>query len=96
MKIRKTRGEDLNRITGIYAYARSFMSEHGNPNQWGPTNWPPEELIKKDIEKGLSFVCENESGTEISLVSHDVGRFMLKKTIIQGLLLRRSEINQYI
>ena len=44
----------------IYAFARAFMAEHGNPNQWGPTNWPPEELIRRDIREGRSYVCLNE------------------------------------
>ncbi|MCR4892568.1 MAG: GNAT family N-acetyltransferase [Lachnospiraceae bacterium] len=57
MEIRKTRVEDIERVMEIYAYARSFMAEHGNPNQWGPTNWPPEQLIRQDIEKGDSYVC---------------------------------------
>ena len=45
----------------IYAFARAFMAEHGNPNQWGPTNWPPEELIRRDIREGRSYVCLNDS-----------------------------------
>ena len=44
----------------IYAHARRFMAEHGNPNQWGPTNWPPEDLIRRDIAAGNSYVCLNE------------------------------------
>ncbi|MBQ7614736.1 MAG: hypothetical protein IJU77_06785 [Butyrivibrio sp.] len=35
MKIRKTTDKDLKRVMEIYAYARKFMAEHGNPNQWG-------------------------------------------------------------
>ena len=62
MKIRKTIEQDLNRVMDIYAYARKFMAEHGNPNQWGKRNWPPEELIRADIEKGYSYVCENAQG----------------------------------
>ena len=27
--------EDFTSIMSIYAYARSFMQETGNPNQWG-------------------------------------------------------------
>ncbi|MDE7231725.1 MAG: hypothetical protein K2N37_01415 [Lachnospiraceae bacterium] len=41
----------------IYEYARHFMAEHGNPNQWGPTNWPPEALIHADIAAQSSYVC---------------------------------------
>ncbi len=44
----------------IYARARVFMAEHGNPDQWGPTNWPPEALIREDIEQGNSYVCIHE------------------------------------
>ena len=35
MKIRKSVMQDLGRIMEIYASARAFMAEHGNPNQWG-------------------------------------------------------------
>ena len=50
------------RIMELYALARSFMVRHGNPNQWGPTNWPPERLIREDIESGSSYVCVNDAG----------------------------------
>ena len=60
MQIRKSHTEDLPRMMEIYAYARQFMAEHGNPNQWGPTNWPPEELIRADIAAGKSYVCIHE------------------------------------
>ena len=60
MEIRKTRLEDLNTVMVLYAHARAFMAEHGNPNQWGPTCWPPEELIRQDIARGKSYVCLSE------------------------------------
>lgn len=62
MQIRKTTESDIDRVMSIYARARRFMAEHGNPNQWGPTNWPPEALIRKDISEGHSYVCENAEG----------------------------------
>ena len=61
MRIRKSSGQDLNRIMEIYGLARQFMADHGNPNQWGPTNWPPEALIRKDIGDGSSYVCVNDA-----------------------------------
>ena len=61
MDIRKSTEQDVKRMMEIYAYARKFMAENGNPNQWGPTNWPPEELIRSDIRKGNSYVCTNDS-----------------------------------
>lgn len=57
MEIRHSAEADLRRIMKIYEYARRFMAEHGNPNQWGPTNWPPEKLIRVDIAEGNSYVC---------------------------------------
>ena len=30
---------DLPQILAIYAHARAFMAQHGNPNQWGAS--PP-------------------------------------------------------
>ena len=57
MEIRHAEMADLPDIMAIYSHARDFMAAHGNPNQWGPTNWPPEDLIKADIEAGNSDVC---------------------------------------
>ena len=65
MQIRKTTDQDMPRMLEIYAYARRFMAEHGNPNQWGPTNWPPEALLHRDIREGHSYVCVNSAGTVI-------------------------------
>ena len=62
MRIRPTTLDDLPQVMEIYAYARSFMAWHGNPNQWGPTNWPPEALIRRDIAEGKSFVCVTNAG----------------------------------
>ena len=65
MRIRKSTASDLGRIMEIYAHARDFMAQHGNPNQWGPTCWPPEDLIRRDIAEGSSYVCENDTGTVV-------------------------------
>lgn len=60
MEIRHATKTDLPRMMEIYAYARNFMAKVGNPNQWGPTNWPPEELLREDIRQGKSYVCLEE------------------------------------
>ena len=65
MQIRKSTEQDFKRMMEIYAYARGFMSAHGNPRQWGPTNWPPEELIHNDIRDGSSYVCLDSGGKVI-------------------------------
>ena len=65
MTIRHSTEDDVGRIMEIYSYARRFMAEHGNPDQWGPTNWPPEALIHNDIRDGNSYVCLNSKGRVI-------------------------------
>ena len=62
MKIRKSTPNDLPRMLEIYAFARDFMARTGNPNQWGPNKWPPEALLREDIDSGHSYVCEDDAG----------------------------------
>jgi len=74
LRIRKSMKEDLERIMEIYEGARIFMAEHGNPRQWGPTNWPPEDLIRKDIEDQNSYVCLNEQDKVIAVFFYVYGK----------------------
>mgnify|MGYP002515240990 CR=1 FL=1 len=60
MIIRHTTLTDLETVMSIYAHARQFMAEHGNPKQWGPRNWPPEALIRQDIAQQKSYVCTED------------------------------------
>lgn len=57
MNIRHAAENDIPQMMKLYEYARRFMSEHGNPNQWGPAEWPPSALIRSDIADGHSYVC---------------------------------------
>ena len=59
--VRNAVSEDLPRIEEIYAYARKFMAETGNPNQWGK-NHPPVEQLQEDIREGNLFVITDEAG----------------------------------
>ncbi len=62
MRIRKTTLNDLDAVMKIYARARGFMAETGNPTQW-KDSYPSEELIRRDIADGASYVCvEKRSG----------------------------------
>ncbi len=74
MKVRHPTMQDVGRMREIYAYARKFMAEHGNPNQWGPTNWPPEDLIRRDIRDGDSYVCVDDDGKVIGTFYFIQGR----------------------
>lgn len=72
LHIRKATEGDLGRIMDIYAIARAFMAEHGNPNQWGPTGWPPESLVRSDIARGTCHVCECD-GQVVCVFYYDFG-----------------------
>ncbi len=54
--IRKSEKADLERILEIYAHARAFMAEHGNPNQWKDIK-PTLSQIEDDIATGNGYVC---------------------------------------
>lgn len=53
--VRKTRPADMARLQEIFAIARRFMAETGNPNQWRG-DYPTQALLKQDIESGDSYV----------------------------------------
>lgn len=54
--IRKSRISDIPLMQDIYAYARRFMAETGNPNQW-TDGYPSEDFLMDDIKNGNSYVC---------------------------------------
>lgn len=55
--IRNADLSDLKEIMDIYEYARKFMKQTGNRNQWA-NKFPPENLIKEDIEKKQLYIIE--------------------------------------
>lgn len=60
MNIRLATPQDLKALMGIFDYARCFMQENGNPNQW-INGYPAEEFILKEINDGHCYTCENEN-----------------------------------
>jgi len=73
MEIRHAVDADLGAIMDIYRRARAFMASNGNPNQWGPTNWPPEALIRRDMATGCSYVC-TEGGRIVGTFFYTMGK----------------------
>lgn len=59
-RIETAKETDLPRILEIYAFARSFMAQTGNPTQWG-TNHPPQAQLEKDIENGRLYLVKEDS-----------------------------------
>ena len=59
MTIRKSTLEDIPLMLDIFAIARRFMTETGNPNQWSDT-YPSVQQLTDDINSGDSYVCLKE------------------------------------
>lgn len=60
MDIRKSTYEDIPKLMKIFDNARRIMRESGNLHQWNDS-YPSEEIIRKDIEDGVSVVlCDNQ------------------------------------
>ena len=60
--IRKSTYEDLPELMEVFGKAREIMRTSGNMNQWND-GYPSEEIVRKDIEKGVSYVlCEPNKG----------------------------------
>lgn len=57
--IRPAQSADLNRILEIYAGARRFMRENGNPHQWNG-GYPGRTLLERDMEQESLFVMESQ------------------------------------
>ena len=60
--IRKATYEDLPELMEVFGKAREIMRASGNMNKWNE-GYPSEEILRKDIEKGVSYVlCEPNKG----------------------------------
>lgn len=55
MEITKATKQMLLQIEEVYARAREFMAQTGNPNQWGQS-YPSEDVILEDIASGQLYV----------------------------------------
>lgn len=61
MQVRKASFDEIENILSIYASARAFMRESGNPTQWSG-NYPDEQTVREDIESGrLHVLFEGET-----------------------------------
>lgn len=57
--VRMAAAADLDRIEDIYAYARNFMEQTGNPAQWGKHHPPHEQLLEDISEKNLFVITDS-------------------------------------
>ncbi len=59
--IRLAAMDELDDILIIYAAARRFMAQGGNPTQWGDT-YPARQLLEEDIRNGELYVDTQDGG----------------------------------
>lgn len=60
LTIRKTTEKDIPAINEIYASARAFMRQTGNPTQWNGI-YPGETDIANDVKRGIGYaVCDGD------------------------------------
>ncbi len=57
--ITKAKLSDLDKIKDVYAVAREFMANNGNPTQWAG-GYPNEKIITEDIKNGNLYKIVNQ------------------------------------
>ena len=71
MEIRLAKISDIEAINAIYASARKFMVQNGNPNQW-KNGYPTENAILGDIMEKKLYLCE-ENGMPLAVFYYSEG-----------------------
>ena len=88
MNIRKANYKDLEEIRLIYQSARKFMSDNGNPNQWGNNN-PPLSRTEEDLRENNLYVVEDDKDI-LAVFFYKYGDDTTYKIIYQGSWLNNS------
>jgi len=82
MQIRKAKECDLPQLLEVYAIARGFMKEAGNPNQW-KGGYPTEADILRDISEECLYVVENNQELAAAFYFR-IGEDITYKNIYEG------------
>ena len=88
MNTRKANYKDLEEIRLIYQSARKFMSDNGNPNQWGNNN-PPLSRTEEDLRENNLYVVEDDKDI-LAVFFYKYGDDPTYKIIYQGSWLNNS------
>lgn len=65
LNVRKAVMDDLDRLMEIFAAAKRFMADTGNPGQW-VAGYPQRELMAGEIASSWCYVCETEEGRVVA------------------------------
>lgn len=63
--IRLAKASEIERILEIYASARAYMRQTGNPTQWAG-NYPDRDTLLDDIEKSQLYIMVKENAAPAS------------------------------
>lgn len=61
LTMRRATVDDLPAAHELYAAARSFMAEAGNPTQWAG-GYPQDEMLRSDISQGALWIASDDEG----------------------------------
>ena len=87
MDFRKAKYEDIPRMLEVFDHAKKFMESYGNTTQWSTADRPREELLRRDIERDSSYVCEIDGrivGCFVYIYGDDPEPGYAKERIIEG------------
>ena len=60
MNIRPMKEQDIPQLLELYAHARKYMLEVGNPNQWAD-DYPSRKILLEDINNGGYVILDEKS-----------------------------------
>ena len=60
LSVRPATMSDIPALLDIFAHARRFMADNGNPTQWG-NSYPELSLVESDVAAGHCYVVEHRS-----------------------------------
>lgn len=83
IRVRPTEWKDLPAVMEAYEAARNFMRANGNHAQW-VNGYPSEELIRREIADGHSFVCIDEKGDVVGTFCFIPGEDPTYRVIYEG------------
>ncbi|MBQ8223891.1 MAG: GNAT family N-acetyltransferase [Bacteroides sp.] len=83
LNIRKTTPEEVGTLLELFEEARHIMRADGNLQQW-TGGYPSEELIRKEIEAGNSYVCTDKAGNVVGTFAFIVGEDPTYRIIYEG------------
>jgi RimJ/RimL family protein N-acetyltransferase len=81
--VRPMMEEDIPSLLELYAHARRYMAETGNPNQWAD-DYPSVELLRKDMNNGGYVIQDEDTGCIVGAFILEENAHELAYNTIEG------------